>query len=170
MMAELTVLTSLVAVALHVLGPEQLQGYALGLQLLMDLEVVGFGKARRRRLGREQLGLQPRFVRALRQRPGDALCGGQADVLAHHALGEAAGTGNAFVAQAGFVIEAQDLDDLSHGNPRCRHPPFLVMKKNQVCRIKLKNSSVLAVIPEERDRGFRHRDRRFRKSTRNRSR
>jgi hypothetical protein len=33
------------------------------------------------------------------------------------------------VAQAYFVLEAQDLDDLSHGNPRSRHPHFLVMKK-----------------------------------------
>ncbi|MAK51946.1 hypothetical protein, partial [Marinobacter sp.] len=74
------------------------------------------------------------------------------------------------MAQARFVLEAQDLDDLSHGNPRCRHPPFLVMKKEGVCRTKLKNSSVLAMIPEERDRGFRHRDQRFRKNVQNRSR
>jgi hypothetical protein len=45
MVAELAVPASLVAVALHVLGPQQLQGDALGLQLLMDLEVVGLGKA-----------------------------------------------------------------------------------------------------------------------------
>ncbi|MDR5897856.1 hypothetical protein QC823_02445 [Halomonas vilamensis] len=33
------------------------------------------------------------------------------------------------MAQAYFVLEAQDLDDLSHGNPLSRHPHFLVMKK-----------------------------------------
>jgi len=44
------------------------------------------------------------------------------------------------------------------------------MEKEAVCAIKLKNSSVLAVIPGERDRRFRHRDRWFRDITQNRSR
>jgi hypothetical protein len=35
------------------------------------------------------------------------------------------------MAQARFVLEAQDLDNLSHGNPRSRHPLFLVMKKER---------------------------------------
>jgi len=43
--AVLAVAVGLVAVAFHVLGPEQLQGDALGLELLMNLEVIGLGKA-----------------------------------------------------------------------------------------------------------------------------
>ena len=43
--AVLAVAVGLVAVAFHVLGPEQLQGDAFGLELLMDLEVIGLGKA-----------------------------------------------------------------------------------------------------------------------------
>jgi len=56
-MAELAVPAGLVAVALYVLSPEQLQGHALGLEFLVDLEVVGFSKSRWGCLGREQLGL-----------------------------------------------------------------------------------------------------------------
>lgn len=59
----------------------------------------------------------------------DALSPGLADVLADHAFGETAGAGKAVVAQAHFVVEAQDLDDLSHVNSRSLHPHFLVMKK-----------------------------------------
>ena len=77
---------------------------------------------------------------------------GKIDVLANHTFGETAGAGNALMAQACFVLEAQDLDNLSHGNPRNRHPLFLVIKRKGVCRIKLKNSSALAVVPGERDR------------------
>lgn len=45
MVAVLAVAIRLVAVAFYVLGPEQLQGDALGLELLMNLEVIGLGKA-----------------------------------------------------------------------------------------------------------------------------
>ena len=62
------------------------------------------------------------------QWPGNTLDLGQADVLADHALGKSAGTSNALVTKTGFVFEAQDLGDLSHGNPRSRHPLFLVEK------------------------------------------
>lgn len=79
---------------------------------------------------------------------------GQAAVLADHALGGAAGTGNALKAQARFILEAQDLDDVSHGNLLCRDPPFLVMRKEGVCRIKFNNDCMVAVTAEEADRGF----------------
>jgi hypothetical protein len=44
-MAELAVSVGFVAVALDVLGPKQLEGHALGLEFLVNLEVVGLGKA-----------------------------------------------------------------------------------------------------------------------------
>lgn len=51
-----------------------------------------------------------------------------ADVLANHSSGETAGAGNAVVAQASVVLDAQDLNDLLLGSPSSWHPHFLVMK------------------------------------------
>ncbi len=54
-----------------VLGPQQLQGHTLALELLVDLEeVVGFDEPVRLRLGREQHRHQRRFIRVLGKRPG----------------------------------------------------------------------------------------------------
>ncbi len=95
----------------------------------MDLKVIRFGKACRWGLGWEQQCFQPDLIHIFWQRPGHVMSLGQADVLAHHTFGETAGAGNTLMAQTCFVLEAQDLDNLSHGNPRSRHPLFLVMKR-----------------------------------------
>lgn len=105
-LAELAVAVGLVAVDLDVLRPQQLQGHALALERLVNLEVVRRREAQRRRLGREQLRLQRRLVGAIRQRPADAGDLRQADVLADHALGEAVGPRNLLVAEASVVLEA----------------------------------------------------------------
>ena len=107
----------------HILGPKQLQGHPLALELLVDLKVVRLDEARRLLLGWEQQGLEADFVHPLGQGPGDTLGPGKADVLADRALGELAGAGDLLVAESGLVLEAQYFDDFLHWNPRCRHSP-----------------------------------------------
>ena len=46
------------------LGPEQLQGDTLAFELLVNLEVIGLGKARGLLRCREQQALQLGFIRA----------------------------------------------------------------------------------------------------------
>ena len=118
------------------LGPQLLQGHALALELLVDLEVVGLDEPVRLRLGREQQRLQRRFIRVLGKRPAQPLGLGQAEVLADHALGQLAGPGDLLVAEIGLVLEAQYFDDFLHWNPRCRHSPSPSNKRRQLCRIK----------------------------------
>jgi len=137
-LAELAVAVRLVTVGLDVLRPQQLQGHALVLERLVDLEVVRCREAHRRRLGREQSRLQRSLVGAVRQQPADAGDLRQADVLADRALGEAAGPSNLLVAEAGVVLEAQHCGDGSHGNPRCWHVPSRGEGQKEGCAVKVR--------------------------------
>ena len=116
--AEPAVLVA-VRVGRPVLQPQQPQRDALvALKLPVDVRPVRLGPGNpRRRLGREQRGLQRAIVQPLRQRPGEARRGRPARVLAHRAVGDAERRGDLAVAAPELVLQAQKLSNLPHGQP-----------------------------------------------------
>lgn len=112
--AVLTVAIGLRLVHGDMLGPQQLEGDPLALELLMHLKVIGFHKTRGLLLRREQQPFQLCFIRVFRQRPGEATSCCQVKVLADHPFGNTAGAGDLLVTEFGLVFEAHNIDDLAH--------------------------------------------------------
>ncbi|MGB5743998.1 MAG: hypothetical protein WBM65_16445 [Sedimenticolaceae bacterium] len=135
--AVLAVAIAALAVQRDILGPQQLQGHALAFERLGHLEVVGLDQATGRLAGRKQQRLKPGLVDPVGQRPGETQGVRCRDVVVDRALGQAAGPGDLLVAESGRVLEAQDLDDLLHWNPRCRHR-ILLSEKGAVMPVKVK--------------------------------
>ena len=97
--AELAVAIRLAGVRGGVLLPQQLQGDALALELLVQVRKVGRGMTLHQRRGaRKQQRLELRLVHLRRQRPRDAGRLRSLQILGHRPLGDPCGGGNAFVA------------------------------------------------------------------------
>ena len=102
--------------------PQQLQGHAGALELLVDPGVIRLELARRARHGGP---VQPGFEFFVAQGLGDGPvhAGGarQQDELANGSLAQTDGAGDLGVTQAGFKVQAQGLSYLAHRDPGGRH-------------------------------------------------
>ena len=98
-------------------------------------EASGAGDVRRQRaskmshrgggrdwVARRSGGVQSGVVQPFREQPREPGHPRTARVVAHRAVGDAQRGGNLAVAAPEFVLQAQQLSDLAHGQPFLRHP------------------------------------------------
>jgi hypothetical protein len=119
-------------VAAGVLLPQQLQGHARALELLVDVGVVRLKLGARTRYRRPvQAPLQLGIVELLGQRPVDTGAASHRHDAADRALGHLQRTAALAVAQPRLQVQAQDFSDLTHRDPRCGHGS--AKKASSVC-------------------------------------
>lgn len=104
-----------VGVVLGILRPEQLQGDASALELLVDKRQVERGPGQGGRGGaRVEPHLQRRVVQVDRKRPGKSGLLSSGQVLRDRAQANPGGAGDLAVGQAKFVPKSQDVAQLLH--------------------------------------------------------
>ena len=113
---------------LGVLLPEELQGDAVALELAVDVRAVGPGSASRRRGAGKQPGLERRVVQLGRQRPAESALSRPPQIAIHRPHADGARLGHRLVGQSLLVPESQNLPNLPHQQPPCRHRLALLSK------------------------------------------
>ena len=110
-----------VQVLLGVLLPQQHERHALAAQFFVNLGVVGVHEVLRPWWRCQQAMLQSGLVQGLDGVPIQTCDRGQTDVLGNHAFGDAQGGGDTLVREPSIEFETQNVLDLAHVNPWCRH-------------------------------------------------
>ena len=118
---------------LGVLLPEELQRDAVALELAVDVRAVRPDPVVRRGRAAEQLGLEHRVVQLGRQRPAEPALRRLVQIARNRTRTDEAGLRYLPVGQSLFVPESQDLPNLPHQQPPCRHR-VASLRKGEACR------------------------------------